>query len=86
MLKSKMKKPYKKREKDNKEVIAQEPVMNYRVQDKVRSQLSFNAGENVLPEELIISMAEYAIEARKEGQMILHDDVYDVLASKLGWK
>lgn len=71
-----MKKSYKPVE--EKPMVAKEPVAAYSV-NKMREN-------NLLSDELLIDAVRYAAIAREQKRMIPHEEVYGLLAAKLGWK
>ena len=79
-----MKKSYKKVEK--KEQVAKEPIAEYGPSKGMERQSASNKKEGYLPSEILVNAAKYTTVAREQGRMVSNDDVYDVLAHKLGWK
>ena len=71
-----MKKPYKIIE--EKLMLVEEPMAEYNLRQAEEN--------NSLPDELLIDVLRYTTIAREEKRMISHEDVYGMLATKLGWK
>lgn len=71
-----MKKPYKIIE--EKLMLVEEPMAEYNLRQAEEN--------NSLPDELLIDVLRYTAIAREEKRMISHEDVYGMLATKLGWK
>jgi len=40
----------------------------------------------MLPRELVVAAAKFAGEERKRGKLIPNEQMYDIVAKKLGWK
>lgn len=70
-------KTYKKQEPTKQTV--NEPVMEY-CSPAVIGEVE------MLPDEIIIGAVKYAQIARKEGRVIPNNEVYGLLADRLGWK
>ncbi len=68
---------YKKQEPIEQQV--NEPVMEYRSSSAVGER-------ELLSDEIIIGAAKYAQIAREKGRMIPNNEVYGLLADRLGWK
>lgn len=73
----------------SKEYKKQEPIkqtLNEPVVEYCSSSVSTVEEVEFLSDEIIIGAVKYAQVAREKGRMIPNDEVYGLLAERLGWK